>query len=151
MPEVGFNGYQPGVASSTRRAFFDIQRVLASVVGGEWKAITLINSWANIGAPWHPAEYRVINGEVVLRGRITAGSGVDSIIWDSIPVALRPAAHESFTVWVADTGNTVRVAARLDVLSSGSLQLATTFGPSTAAITTPVDSLSLSGIRWAVP
>lgn len=31
MPEVGFNGYQPGVASSTRRAFFDVRRLLTEL------------------------------------------------------------------------------------------------------------------------
>jgi hypothetical protein len=56
-----------------------------------WQTPTLLNSWANAGAPYSPAGYRLDRGVVRLRGLVNGGA-VGSVLF-VLPAGYLPAAE----------------------------------------------------------
>jgi hypothetical protein len=61
-----------------------------------WTAPTLLNAWANSGAPLQVAEYRKVGDRVDLRGCVTGGTIGLAIF--TLPTGFRPPANVSFAV-----------------------------------------------------
>ncbi len=77
-----------------------------------WTAPTLGNSWVNFGAGVAPVAYRLLAGEVVVRGAMK--SGTSALPAFTLPAGSRPTSGiRIFAVW-ADPG-----VARLDVNTAG--------------------------------
>src|SRR5256885_3197274 len=56
-----------------------------------WTAMTLLNSWANLGAPYSAAAFRLMpDGTVALRGVIINGTKTDGTVVATLPVGCRP-------------------------------------------------------------
>lgn len=121
---------------------------------GVWQTPTLVNSWANFGAPYANARYMRKNGIVYVQGMVKTGAKGTVIF--TLPTGFRPAADLAFsaqiqgrTTTLASTGTahnhdiafaTVRIIVHVD----GTVEFANV---STAVDTT---SLSLSGITFPV-
>jgi len=99
------------IAGTTLPAFITVEDVgpvsLASNPPAQpssvWTAPTLLNGWANSGAPHQTCQYRLIGDKVELRGRINLGTiGVPIF---TLPVGYRPTAATTLATATVVSGN----------------------------------------------
>lgn len=86
---------------------------VGSAIAPSWTNPTLLNSWANFGAPFQTAQYRKIGDMVQLRGLIAGGTlGTNAFV---LPSGFRPNAELIFASIQSSTANVGRVR----ILSTG--------------------------------
>ncbi|MBL1177832.1 hypothetical protein [Pantanalinema sp. GBBB05] len=85
-----------------------------------WSAPTLLNGWANYGAPLNPAGYwRDSFGVVHLRGVVANGAAGTNLF--VLPTGYRPTNRELICTISGGSGN-IATLARVDILSTGEIQ-----------------------------
>jgi hypothetical protein len=104
-----------------------------AIEGVTWQNLTLVNSWANLGAGFQTAQFLLCGGLVTLRGSVAGGATGSSVI-ATLPAGFRPAAINMFSTMG------VGGASRVDVNPNG--DIAPTVGATTY--------LSLDGIAFSV-
>ncbi|MDQ3039483.1 MAG: hypothetical protein M3R16_06785, partial [Pseudomonadota bacterium] len=107
----------PTLAAGTNTTQAATTAFVAAAVGADsgWVAPTLLNSWANFGAPFATAGYRKISKVVYLRGLVAGGMIADGTTLMTLPVGYRPTATRMFFV-KANTGH-----CRIDVEAGGNV------------------------------
>jgi hypothetical protein len=86
-----------------------------------WQTLTLSGLWTNYGNGTAPARYFIDNaGDVHLSGQIAVGN--PAVTLATLPAAAAPDQQQTFATACAGAGGTA--AARVDVLTSGAIQVA---------------------------
>lgn len=104
-----------------------------------WITLPLTGSWLNFGTPYRDAQYRRVNGEVMLRGNIKSGNtgAVNPIA--TLPVGFRPVTYDEQFLIIANVG-----IGDLRVDSSGRVYVATYYASGNNGV------VSLNPVRFFV-
>ena len=101
--------------------------VSANGVGGTtdatWTAVTPANSWTNVGSPYRAAGYRLVNGQVLLRGVMASGT-IGSAMF-TLGAGYRPSASVALNPVSPNTNH----AGLLTIASSGTVTYSVGTGP----------------------
>ena len=125
----------------------DITTAMPVGLATPWIAPTLLNGWANLGAPWQVAQYRKVGDIVYLRGVITnptpvatnASSGMFTL-----PTGFRPANYEIASANCAGASGYGAIG-RVNMTSAGAVEIVNSGGAAA-----PHSYTSLSGIQFSV-
>lgn len=69
-----------------------------------WTALALTGGWLNFGTPFRDAQYRRVNGEVMLRGSVKSGGTTSTNSIATLPAGFRPVTYDEQFMVTANAG-----------------------------------------------